>query len=141
MKQNIVALKNINTSQYNTLKKIANDILIGDILLNKKQYNSLFQRQNFIRKLASGSISSTKLSNEIKTIIDILKIVFNTNEVCEQTSPTTNRRMGKTEETFASEKYSEDSRGGTTSSEDGDETTWNERNEEKEGVFECDCGC
>ena len=100
----------------------------------------------FIRKLGRTYVSPNLLANNIDVVKAIANIALNVNEVCNKTSPSPNRRMGKSKETFTSKKYPEYSGSGSGSSNEGginEEEIWkstngSEEEEEEEGIFESD---
>ena len=146
IKQNKSVIKTINITQYSLLEDWANDILDEIIPLNTRQFNELAQSKDFIRKLGRTYVRPNLLAENIDVVKAIANIALNVNEVCNKTSPSPNRRMGKSKETFTSKKYPEYSGSGSGSSDEGgggineEEEIWKSTNgsEEEEGIFESD---
>ena len=141
VKQNNALLRNITHSQYSLLQTFANDILEESLPLNSQQFKKLVQYKDFIRKLGRTKVSSTVLIRNIEAIKSIAKIVFYENEVCNKTSTYTHRGVGKSKETFTSEKYLKYCRSGSDESNEtgsSDKEFWGEtarREEKKKRAF------
>lgn len=143
VKQNNALLRNITHSQYSLLQTFANDILEESLPLNSQQFKKLVQYKDFIRKLGRTKVSSTVLIRNIEAIKSITKIVYYENEVCNKTSTYTHRGVGKSKETFTSEKYLKYCGSGSDDSNEtgsSDKEFWGktDRREEEEGIFESD---
>ena len=142
-KQNRAILRNITHPQYLLLQSFANDILDEVLPLNSQQFKKLVQYKDFIRKLGRTKVSCTVLIRNIEAIRSIADIVFNENEICNETSTYTHSRMGKSKETFTSKKYlkycgsgsDDSSETASTNDEFWDKT---DKTEEEEGFFETD---
>ena len=140
-------VKNINEDQLQYLEEIADSIITGEIHLNNTQFKKLYQHQDFIRSLSEGRAGTNKLTKNIDSIIEICKVVYPPNEIRNKIGTFTNRRLGKGKETFTSEKYSEYSRSGESSSQESEsESGWenyageneSDYEEEVKGGFEAD---
>ena len=95
-KQSIATLKNINSSQINTLKKIAIDLLEGHIPLSSNQIKVLKKSAHFIRTLAwKRTIHKNILVKNYNIVKKLLKIKFDYAESCSKVSTCSLGRMGK----------------------------------------------
>ena len=88
-------LKYMSSSQYNSLKQIACNILTGKIPLTTSQYNKLSSHKLFIRKLARSRVSNTFISRKSKVIYTLVNIAFKHHAACSKVSTSKNRRLVK----------------------------------------------
>ena len=88
-------LKYMSSSQYNSLKQIALNILTGKIPLTTSQYNKLSSHKLFIRKLARSRVSKTFISTKSKVIYTLVNIALKHNAACSKVSTSKNRRLVK----------------------------------------------
>ena len=73
-KQKYYIIKHINKFQYNLLRKIAVNILTGEIPLNKTQLQQLKKFKLVIRQLSEGKLKLCKLTNNYSIIVYMVKI-------------------------------------------------------------------
>ena len=93
-KLNACMLKGIDREQYNTLKKIANDILNEVIPLSAPQFNALHRYKNFIRCLGKGKVSKALLAKN-NTVVSKLAEIALRHASHAKTSSGATRRVGK----------------------------------------------
>ena len=96
-KQKYYIIKHINKFQYNLLRKIAVNILTGEIPLNKTKLQQLKKFKLVIRQLSEGKLKLCKLTNNYSIIVYMVKISLQYYEVCSKISTSSNRRVGKSE--------------------------------------------
>ena len=96
-KQKYYIIKHINKFQYNLLRKIAVNILTGEIPLNKTQLQQLKNFKLVIRQLSEGKLKLCKLTNNYCIIVYMVKISLQYYEACSKISTSSNRRVGKSE--------------------------------------------
>ena len=95
--QQIALLKSITNVQYDILQNIALDVLEGIIILTDKEYNILSKYKHFIRKLSKVKVGIRTLTANLIPICLLCEIFLTLNDVHEEISVSSTRRMGKTE--------------------------------------------
>ena len=88
-------LKYMSSSQYNSLKQIALNILTGKIPLTTFQYNKLSSHKLFIRKLARSRVSKTFISRKSKVIYTLVNIALKHHAACSKVGTSKNGRLVK----------------------------------------------
>ena len=113
--QSKVFLKHIDRDQYNSLKKIAHDVLKEAIPLTVKEYISLCKEKHFIRKLAAGKVSRTSLPGKYDILHKLVNIAIKHYDSRQQVSISPPRRVGKNKKSkFQRRKASSDSESTTS---------------------------
>lgn len=140
-KQKYYIIKHINKFQYNLLRKIAVNILTGEIPLNKTQLQQLKKFKLVIRQLSEGKLKLCKLTNNFSIIVYMVKISLQYYEACSKISTSSNRRVGESKSkryefkrSTSSTSESNESRGseGSEISSDCEKNTERNGGEEKE---------